>query len=1012
MIDATDLTKRFGDKVAVDNLTFTVRSGVVTGFLGPNGAGKSTTMRLILGLDHPTSGQTRVNGRMYQTTKAPMTEVGALLEAKSVHPGRTARNHLRALAATHGIPRRRVDEVIDLVGLGHVANKRVGQFSLGMGQRLGLAAALLGDPETLILDEPVNGLDPEGVAWVRNLLRYLAAEGRTVFISSHLMSEMALTADHIIIIGRGRLIADSPMSDLISQASGRVVKVRSPNATEIAEVVQQSGRQASLDADGSLLISGLTPEAIGREAARRSWILYELSPIQRSLEDVYMKLTDTALEFQAGLAAPGVVTPHDNSDVAPTQDTIDTASAQPAAKSRSTAPDDGPYEPLDASMYEPTQRLPQAEAAKMAQAAPPRSRPAQPQGTSRLEQVREARAALAAGKLTRTQPVPNPSSTRPSRSVFPPTPVTKAPVDLATSAQRLRDMSVLDRAYGPAGDARIPRVREPRSVPTLNPAQESDNATRRAWVREPRAVPLQDEARQPDSLPGTEPVRTGRSGASDGVARSLLDEPDLVPPSQTTGVPQAKPVRKSRGSSPAAPAREAGGGSRQTSARGSESDQRDEQENSVIHIPPLDLMPRMTGGLSLDQARATRPGSVYEQVMGFSDGPAPAPRDESDGAASKARHAIPPVVPGRESSDVPPAGSARRSSGVASSGSPRGSRGTSALDEMLQMGAGSRRSSTRASRGVATTDRARGADSGPGTEQVDEFHAISVDDRVMGLSDFPSLSSGRRSRDLPPVVTVSEPDGVSLVDPVRASGGSRRSRTGGPGAVPPVVSVSEPRVMTAVGDSRLGLPAASSLGSARTAPSASVPRSDTRPPRSAVPGSEDTSRPERTSRPRPHNSELLALSFDGRLSMPGPSRGPVSHGEFLDVPAAGSGRGTDRVPRPQRMRDFDAGLRQSQARVPGSAPAPRSGVRPTAASDQVRGSASASSAGRGRGSGASSQPESAEEPARTTRPRPAAASSAVPSVESIRARLGIRPDTDRSQQPGQAWRVRRSSGGQ
>ena len=299
MIDATGLTKVFGDKVAVDNLSFSVRSGMVTGFLGPNGAGKSTTMRMILGLDHPTKGHCRVNGRSYRYTKAPMTEVGALLEAKSVHPGRTARSHLKALAATHGIPTTRVDEVIELVGLGAVARKRAGEYSLGMGQRLGLAAALLGDPETLILDEPINGLDPEGVAWVRSLLKYLAEEGRTVFISSHLMSEMAMTADHIIIIGRGRLISDSPMSELIERASGRVVKVRSPDAAQIREVVTRSGRTVTDTDDGAIQISGLTAEAVGKEAARRGWVLYELTSVQRSLEDIYMELTNSSQEFRS-----------------------------------------------------------------------------------------------------------------------------------------------------------------------------------------------------------------------------------------------------------------------------------------------------------------------------------------------------------------------------------------------------------------------------------------------------------------------------------------------------------------------------------------------------------------------------------------------------------------------------------------------------------------------------------------------------------------------------------------
>ena len=307
MIDATGLTKKFGDKVAVDNLSFSVRSGMVTGFLGPNGAGKSTTMRLILGLDHPTSGHSRVNGQSYKYTKAPMTEVGALLESKSVHPGRTARSHLRALAATHGISKKRVDEVIELVGLSAVANKRAGSYSLGMSQRLGLAGALLGDPETLILDEPINGLDPEGVAWVRSLVKYLASEGRTVFISSHLMTEMALTADHVIIIGQGHLIIDAPMNDLINRASGRVTRVRSPNLSEIVDVVTRSGRTVTDTDDGAVIISGLTAEAVGKEATRRGWILYELTPVQRSLEDIYMELTDSAQEFHAGAYREGLI---------------------------------------------------------------------------------------------------------------------------------------------------------------------------------------------------------------------------------------------------------------------------------------------------------------------------------------------------------------------------------------------------------------------------------------------------------------------------------------------------------------------------------------------------------------------------------------------------------------------------------------------------------------------------------------------------------------------------------
>src|SRR5487761_781513 len=230
MINANNLTKRYGDKTAVDGLTFTVKPGIVTGFLGPNGSGKSTTMRLILGLDAPTAGDVIVNGKHYRDHAAPLHEVGALLEARSVHTGRSAYNHLLALAQTHGISRRRVDELIDLVGLHDVARKRAGQFSLGMGQRLGIASALLGDPATVMLDEPANGLDPEGVRWVRDLLRSLAADGRTVFLSSHLMSEMALTADHVIVVGQGRLIADMPIAALIDSASVNQVRVRTPHA--------------------------------------------------------------------------------------------------------------------------------------------------------------------------------------------------------------------------------------------------------------------------------------------------------------------------------------------------------------------------------------------------------------------------------------------------------------------------------------------------------------------------------------------------------------------------------------------------------------------------------------------------------------------------------------------------------------------------------------------------------------------------------------------------------------
>jgi len=301
MIEAVDLTKNYGGKRAVDGLSFTVRPGIVTGFLGPNGSGKSTTMRLILGLDRPTTGDVTVNGKHYRDHPAPLHEVGALLEARSIHPGRSARNHLLALAQTHGISRRRVDELIDLVGLHEVAKKRAGQFSLGMGQRLGIATALLGDPSTVMLDEPVNGLDPEGIHWMRNLLKRLAAEGRTVFVSSHLMSEMALTADHLIVIGRGRLIADVPVREFIQGAGRNVVRVRSPQATELRELLVGPDVAVTVVDGGALEVSGLTAEQIGDLAAERGLRLHELTPQQASLEEAFMELTRGDLEYAAEL---------------------------------------------------------------------------------------------------------------------------------------------------------------------------------------------------------------------------------------------------------------------------------------------------------------------------------------------------------------------------------------------------------------------------------------------------------------------------------------------------------------------------------------------------------------------------------------------------------------------------------------------------------------------------------------------------------------------------------------
>jgi ABC-2 type transport system ATP-binding protein len=299
VIEARDLTKDYGDKRAVDGLSFTVRPGIVTGFLGPNGSGKSTTMRLILGLDAASGGDVTVNGKHYRDHSAPLHEVGALLEARSVHTGRNAYNHLLALAQTHGIPKSRVSELIDLVGLHEVARKRSGQFSLGMGQRLGIAQALLGDPKTVMLDEPVNGLDPEGIHWVRNLLKGLAAEGRTVFVSSHLMSEMALTADHLIVIGRGKLIADTSVDDFVARASQKAVLVRSPELERLRHLLDGPGVSFSEAERGAVEVHGLTAEQVGDAAAEAGIALHELSPVQASLEEAFMNLTRDEVEFGA-----------------------------------------------------------------------------------------------------------------------------------------------------------------------------------------------------------------------------------------------------------------------------------------------------------------------------------------------------------------------------------------------------------------------------------------------------------------------------------------------------------------------------------------------------------------------------------------------------------------------------------------------------------------------------------------------------------------------------------------
>jgi len=304
VIEARNLTKDYGAKRAVDDLSFTVEPGVVTGFLGPNGSGKSTTMRLILGLDAATGGDVTVNGKHYREHVAPLHEVGALLEARSVHTGRSAYNHLLALAQTHGIPKRRVHELIDLVGLHDVAMKRAGQFSLGMGQRLGIATALLGDPDTLLLDEPVNGLDPEGIHWIRNLLRGLAAEGRTVFVSSHLMSEMAVTADHLIVIGRGRLIADTSVDEFIARASAQVVLVRSPELAQLRALLESPSVTFMERERGAVEVQGLTAEQVGDAAAAHGIAIHELTPQHASLEDAFMSLTRTEVEFGSPDARP------------------------------------------------------------------------------------------------------------------------------------------------------------------------------------------------------------------------------------------------------------------------------------------------------------------------------------------------------------------------------------------------------------------------------------------------------------------------------------------------------------------------------------------------------------------------------------------------------------------------------------------------------------------------------------------------------------------------------------
>jgi ABC-2 type transport system ATP-binding protein len=301
MIEVKELSKRFGPRTAVDHLSFTARPGQVTGFLGPNGAGKSTTMRMIVGLDAPTAGTALVNGARYAAHAAPLCEIGVLLEARSVHPGRTAVAHLLALARTHGIPRRRVDEVIGLAGLDAVAGKRVGGFSLGMGQRLGIAAALLGNPAVIMLDEPVNGLDPEGVLWVPNLLGGLAAEGRTVLLSSHLMSETALIADHLVIVGRGRLLADTSVPDLIAQTAGGGVRVGTSETGLLRSLLTGPGVTVTSVETEELLVTGLTARELGRLAADNRIPLHELSSSAVSLEEAFMNITRESVEYPSAL---------------------------------------------------------------------------------------------------------------------------------------------------------------------------------------------------------------------------------------------------------------------------------------------------------------------------------------------------------------------------------------------------------------------------------------------------------------------------------------------------------------------------------------------------------------------------------------------------------------------------------------------------------------------------------------------------------------------------------------
>lgn len=306
MIEAKGLTKRYGETLAVDNLSFNVRPGQVTGFLGPNGAGKSTTMRMILGLDRPTAGEVTLDGKRYRELRRPLHTVGALLDAKWVHPNRSARAHLRWMARSNKVPNKRVDEVLEMVGLASVARKRAGGFSLGMSQRLGIAGALLADPQVLLFDEPVNGLDPEGIVWIRTFMQRLAADGRTVFVSSHLLSEMALTATELIVIGRGQLIRQCSTQEFVDEASSTAIKVRSPQLTQLGELLDRQGWASRLDGDDALLVSGVSTEQIGDLAGQAGLTLHELAVQRGSLEEAFMQLTGQDVEFRSDV--PTLVT--------------------------------------------------------------------------------------------------------------------------------------------------------------------------------------------------------------------------------------------------------------------------------------------------------------------------------------------------------------------------------------------------------------------------------------------------------------------------------------------------------------------------------------------------------------------------------------------------------------------------------------------------------------------------------------------------------------------------------